>query len=352
MIFRISTGLRLTFVSFDFIFSGLSTLSKHSISNNNKPNTLQLNTKYSKAKNTEADSLVLPSSPVEDFPIVENWLKNIPAPSQDGPKDLDDPSAADLDLVDPKLDQIKTEQDESNNDKLETREDNLQNSEDVEDSLHLTGILSQTQDESQEFDTKDLDGAEKLSVQPNSFCKPESDEVQSSENADVVAPTSGDKEKLAGDAVEAVKENEQGTDEKTTSNQADKEEHNDSQNLTELKSDNTMTLVAEMPQSQTPQDNQMASTPATGQPTDSSNKMTSAAKRRQLLIEASLEKVKSFTPRLEGSPEAVIDLDGSGDESEAGPVLAPGLKKLMDRFAEHSKRTHIRKKKARQVEVR
>ncbi|XP_072031910.1 uncharacterized protein [Amphiura filiformis] len=314
--------------------NGYSTKHSKSPSNNNK---LQLDTKSSLSSTQDSDSLKLPSTPVEEFPIVANWLKNIE------PAKADDPNGAkNGDML--SEEQIKAE---PSTDKLENSEDIVQNSEEVEDSLNLTGILSQTQEEESQEYAKD-DCIEKAGEGAGKT-EPDSDEIAS--NAPAATPTTGVNENPAGgdsQVQDIDKESSQLVNGQTVSDQVNNDapiSSDKEQEPTATQPEDPQAIVDEKPQVPTQNDKELPVTPAPGQLQGT----MSAAKRRQMLVEASLEKLKGFTPKLEGSPEAVIDLEGSDDDETPGPVLNPGLKKLMDRFAVHTKKAAAKKK--RQVEV-
>ncbi|XP_022107013.1 claspin-like [Acanthaster planci] len=74
---------------------------------------------------------------------------------------------------------------------------------------------------------------------------------------------------------------------------------------------------------------------------------------RQKLLEASLSKVKTLTPRLSGEEESVIDLDDADSDSEAGFATPcnPGLNRLMERFVRHTARSTPRPQKEVKLSV-
>lgn len=313
------------------------------VTNNNKDD--------SATEDDDKSSLKLPGSPMEDFPIVENWLKNIQPPkTDDGVKD-------------------------SANGELDGGEklpgDEVGDEDTEEDSLHLTGILSSQEDEDDEEEgqgcmntgTKNIvDSDKEKCVQPDDVdVKTAAETIQSDakktsatvSNKDVAVDSTVEEDFTTMDIdqlIDGTISKEQSTKEMDKDADVDNHKLHESVNKDSAQ---TPVLAANPPISQT----QEVSTPVPVEPqSQPASNPSSAFKtphqqvaktKRQLLLEASMEKLKAFTPRLQGSPEAVIDLEGSGDEA---PVLNPGVDKLKHRFQMHSKKRAARKK--RQVEVR
>ncbi|XP_038074213.1 claspin-like isoform X2 [Patiria miniata] len=74
---------------------------------------------------------------------------------------------------------------------------------------------------------------------------------------------------------------------------------------------------------------------------------------RQKLLEASLPKLKTLTPRLSGEAELVIDLGDADSDTEAGFATPcnPGLNRLMERFVKHTARSTPRPRKEVKLSV-
>ncbi len=240
--------------------------------------------------------------------------------------------------------------------KEEKNDDNVQNSQEAGDSLHLTGILSQTQEEeSQEYCTKDEGAADEQTGGDDCKTEHESDDkapVIPTTGDDVTPATEGEDRPVDkgedSPVQDIVKESDQLGTGQTVTDQVNQDAQS-SDNKDAQSTDNEEQPAAETPQVIPDETSkELPITPAPSQPVEA----MSAARRRQMLLEASLEKLKGFTPKLAGSPEGVIDLEGSDDDEdvEPEPILNPGVMKLMRRFEVHSRKPAVKKK--RQVEVR